>query len=119
MTAFLTREKSVGWYNPPVTSVVEPVRDLLEKYAGFPPDKVIPQMVEMVRRTQKHDAKSQMDLQFAEGPHLRSISVALRGTISLRGLEPQSKRVISADSDSREGRCSILGHWVLFRPRHP
>jgi len=44
-----TRAKTVGWYDAPITSVVEPVRDLLEVYAKFPPGEVVPRTVEMVR----------------------------------------------------------------------
>jgi len=43
-----SKDKSVGWYDPPITSVVEPVRDLLENYAGYSSEEVIPRIVEMV-----------------------------------------------------------------------
>jgi hypothetical protein len=41
-----SRDRSVGWYDPPLTSVEEPV--LLEKYSGTPPDEVLPRIIETV-----------------------------------------------------------------------
>ena len=43
-----SKDKSVGWYDPPITAVSPAVRDLLEGYAGIPADEVIPRILEVV-----------------------------------------------------------------------
>jgi len=43
-----SRDRSVGWYDPPITSVNQPVRELLEKYSLVPPDEVIPRIIKTV-----------------------------------------------------------------------
>lgn len=43
-----SKSKEVGWYDPPITAVAEPVRDLLENYSHYQPDEVIPRTIEMV-----------------------------------------------------------------------
>ncbi|KAH8897531.1 hypothetical protein GQ53DRAFT_791942 [Thozetella sp. PMI_491] len=47
LTAIGTRDKSVGWYDDPITSVEEPVRDLLETYSHVPADQVVSRCVQM------------------------------------------------------------------------
>lgn len=44
-----SKDKSVGWYDPPITEVSPAVRDLLEVYAGIPAEEVIPRILEVVR----------------------------------------------------------------------
>ncbi|KAB5550009.1 hypothetical protein GE09DRAFT_1128660 [Coniochaeta sp. 2T2.1] len=41
-----SKEKTVGWYDPPITSVSGPIRDLLENYSHIPADEVVPRIVE-------------------------------------------------------------------------
>ncbi len=48
LTSIGSRDKSVGWYDAPITTVEEPVRDLLETYSHVPPGEVVSRCVEMV-----------------------------------------------------------------------
>ncbi|KAK1751008.1 hypothetical protein QBC47DRAFT_392072 [Echria macrotheca] len=41
-----SKDRSVGWYDPPLTSVEEPVQDLLQSYSGIPPNEVLPRVIE-------------------------------------------------------------------------
>ncbi|KAK3935947.1 hypothetical protein QBC46DRAFT_420675 [Diplogelasinospora grovesii] len=41
-----SKDRSVGWYDPPTTSVEGPIRDLLENYSHVPPDEVVSRIVE-------------------------------------------------------------------------
>lgn len=41
-----SKDRSVGWYDPPITSIPKPVRDLLENYSHVPPEEVIPRIIE-------------------------------------------------------------------------
>jgi hypothetical protein len=43
-----SRDTNVGWYDPPITTVGESTRELLEQYAHFPPDEVIARLMEAV-----------------------------------------------------------------------
>lgn len=43
-----SKNKEVGWYDPLITAVADPVRDLLENYSHYQPDEVIPRTIEMV-----------------------------------------------------------------------
>ncbi len=43
-----SKDKSAVYYDPPITDVVPPVRDLLENYAHIPPKDVVPRLIEMV-----------------------------------------------------------------------
>ncbi|KAB5578313.1 hypothetical protein GE09DRAFT_952277 [Coniochaeta sp. 2T2.1] len=43
-----SKEKTVGWYDTPITSVAEAIRDLLENYSHIPADEVVPRIVETV-----------------------------------------------------------------------
>ncbi|KAK3689858.1 hypothetical protein B0T22DRAFT_378782 [Podospora appendiculata] len=43
------KDRSVGWYDPPPTSVEGPIRDLLENYSHVPADEVVSRIVETVR----------------------------------------------------------------------
>lgn len=43
-----SKDRSVAWYDVPITTVDEPVRDLLENYSQIPSDEVIPRIIETV-----------------------------------------------------------------------
>ena len=45
-----SRDKSVGWYTPTLENITEAQRDLLENYSHIAPDRVIPHILEVVRR---------------------------------------------------------------------
>lgn len=43
-----SRSRDVGWYDKPITSVDESVRELLEKYSNYAPNEVVSSVIEMV-----------------------------------------------------------------------
>ncbi|KAK3319920.1 hypothetical protein B0T19DRAFT_274575 [Cercophora scortea] len=42
-----SKDRNVAWYDPPLTSVEGPIRDLLENYSHVPADEVVSRVVEM------------------------------------------------------------------------
>ncbi|KAK5653686.1 hypothetical protein OQA88_8716 [Cercophora sp. LCS_1] len=42
-----TKDRSVGWYSPPITTISQPIRHLLENYANIPASEVIPRVIEL------------------------------------------------------------------------
>jgi len=40
-----SKDHSVGWYDPPITSIPPPVRNLLENYSHISPEEVIPRII--------------------------------------------------------------------------
>ncbi|KAK3324956.1 hypothetical protein B0H66DRAFT_511234 [Apodospora peruviana] len=42
-----SKDRSVGWYDPPIVSVDDPIRDLLENYSRISTDNVIPRINSM------------------------------------------------------------------------
>lgn len=43
-----SKDRSVGWYDPPITTVEGPIRDLLENYSHIPADDVVSRITETV-----------------------------------------------------------------------
>ena len=43
-----SKDRSVGWYDPKITTLDEPIRTLLQEYSKIPPDEVIPRIVAVV-----------------------------------------------------------------------
>lgn len=43
-----SRDKSVGWYTPTLDSITDEQQDLLENYSKIAPERVVPQLSEIV-----------------------------------------------------------------------
>ncbi len=43
-----SKDRRVGWYDPPITRVESSIRDLLENYSRMPGEEVIPRILETV-----------------------------------------------------------------------
>lgn len=43
-----TKDRSVGWYDPPLDTVDEAIQALLQEYSGIPADEVIPRIIAVV-----------------------------------------------------------------------
>lgn len=65
-----SKDRSVGWYDPPITSVEGPIRDLLENYSHVPSDEVISRIVETVRTHIPIPSHSPKPLAIPLNPHI-------------------------------------------------
>lgn len=43
-----SKDRSVGWYDPPITTVEPSIRDLLENYSRVPADEIVTRIIETV-----------------------------------------------------------------------
>ncbi|OIW26034.1 hypothetical protein CONLIGDRAFT_708928 [Coniochaeta ligniaria NRRL 30616] len=51
LAAIGSKDRTVGWYDPPLTSIDGPIRDLLENYSHIPANEVVPRIIETVSTT--------------------------------------------------------------------